>query len=429
MSSNENVERALPCAEPISQHSHATFVKLLVSIGINSFAFFLDFVAVQTLIIFQWDKGPLMSALVATLHAVPLLLVSPWAGAVADRFRQNKILLFTTIALAGLSAIQYFVTSTAVLLSLLIVKNIVRTFLMPAFMSYLRHILSSEQVPRALALVSTIQGSAKVLGPALSGGLLLFLLPVSLNLVVACMYGVTLLAVLTLPRSSRAVSDWSEIGRLRGDLSDGLRTVMARPGVRHAVSAAVIFSFAIFFSDNLITVLSQRMGLNTSDYAYFLSAVGIGGLAAAAAVARWSKRFPMLTWLKAAIMVDSATYLGIGCLPLFALSSNALLASLLGLGLFRGMASVLQSTSLAIYVQSKIGPELAGRANALQMLIYGATMLVAPLLGNFFYSHTSFTVTFSVTAALMLSSLFPLLLQQQTNLPAEQGTQEELASR
>jgi len=68
------------------------FARLLIAIGFNAFAFFLDFVAVQALVIFQWNQGPLMSALVATLYAAPMLLVSPWAGAVADRFRQDRIL-------------------------------------------------------------------------------------------------------------------------------------------------------------------------------------------------------------------------------------------------------------------------------------------------------------------------------------------------
>lgn len=397
------------------------FARLLVVIGVNAFAFFLDFVAVQALVIFQWHQGALFSALVATLYAAPLLLVSPWAGAVADRFRQDRILAGGISVLAVLSTLQFFTTSAPVLLALLIVKNVVRTFLMPASMSYLRHSLHSDQVPRALALVSTIQESAKVLGPALSGVLLLFFLPISLYLVVASMYAVALFVVLSLPRSMRAASAWPGIGRLWGDLAGGLSAVLGLPGVRQAVLTALIFTFAIFFSDNLITVLSQELGLRTADYAYFCSAVGVGGLAAATAVARWSGRLSTLTWLKAAIVIDALTYVAIGCLPMLLLTGHALLAAFLALGLLRGVASALQATSLAIYVQSKVGPELAGRANSLHTVIYGASMLSAPLLGNAFFRHASFTMTFMVTAALMLVSLLPLILLHRSSTANDGG--------
>jgi MFS family permease len=386
------------------------FLKLLLATAINSFAFFLDFVAIQTLIIFQWDKGPLLAATVATLYSLPLLLISPWAGAVADRFRQDRILVVTSLALFVLSFLQFFVSSAIPLLVIVVVKNCIRMFFSPAFMSSLRHDLPNELMPRGLAVVSTVQESAKVLGPAFSGLLLLVLEPIKTYLVIAGLYFLALLAVISLPRGHFRSSLETSPLDLWKDLVSGARQILGRKTLRAAALTTGIFAFAIFFSDNLLTVFSHEYGLTTSQYAYFCSAVGIGGISAALMAARTSQRMNALNWLKLAICVDSLVYSSMGVLTVVSMDDSTRYFLFLGLGLLRGIAATLQATSLSIYMQSKVGPELAGRAMSFHTLLYGLGMLTAPLTGYSVFIATSFAFVFGVTGVLMLLSLAPLAL-------------------
>jgi len=115
---------------------------------------------------------------------VPMILCTLPAGQVADRFNRKKIVLGSTLVLAGASlgltltsafipiapqtigAFQFFAYS------FLVVIGVARTFLWPASAAFVTALVSREELPRAITFNSGAFQLSCVLGPSAAGVLI-----------------------------------------------------------------------------------------------------------------------------------------------------------------------------------------------------------------------------------------------------------------
>src|SRR5450432_4766172 len=106
----------------------------------------------------------------------PLVLLSAWAGAVADRSDKRKMLLVTqglemaqSITLAVLAFLPQ--PSLVPLYALAILGGVLLAFDNPLRRSFVPEMVSKEDLPNAVVLYSTIVALSQVSGPALAGAL------------------------------------------------------------------------------------------------------------------------------------------------------------------------------------------------------------------------------------------------------------------
>ncbi len=128
--------------------------------------------------VYELTQSPMDLGIVGLVQFVPRVLLTLWAGGVADRFDRRRIAyvctsiqLIACCLLAIGSSTHSLSRSTIFLLIAMI--GAARAFEMPTMQSLLPSIVPAQRLPRALALSTAATQIAIIGGPALAG--LLFL--------------------------------------------------------------------------------------------------------------------------------------------------------------------------------------------------------------------------------------------------------------
>jgi MFS family permease len=314
--------------------------------------------------------------IVMGLQFGPQILLLPLTGFVADHLDRRKV-LFCTQAAMGLLALG---------LGLLVVTGLVQlwhvyffAFLLgcaaafdsPARQTFVAELVEERFLPNAVALNSTSFNAARMIGPAIAGGLIagvgsgwVFLINAFSFVAVLC--SLALLRADELKPSHRAVSS-------RGSFVEGFRYVLRRPDLKVILFMLFLvgtfgLNFPIFISTMSVTVFHAGAG----QYGLLSSMMAAGSLAGALmAAARARPGIPVL-------LAAAATF-GVGC-AVAAMMPNYLL---FGIVLFViGLAAQTFTTSTNSIVQTSTEPGMRGRVIAILLAIaLGGTPVGAPIVG------------------------------------------------
>ena len=112
--------------------------------------------------------------LLGLVQFVPLALLTPVAGWVADRYERRTVAgVANAIDLTVALGLGWFTWADALTLPTLFgfaaLHGVARVFVGPAMSAIAPNIVSAEQLPKAIALSSIAWQSASVTGPALGG--------------------------------------------------------------------------------------------------------------------------------------------------------------------------------------------------------------------------------------------------------------------
>jgi MFS family permease len=314
--------------------------------------------------------------IVMGLQFGPQILLLPLTGFVADHLDRRKVLFCTQAAMALL----------ALGLGLLVVTGLVQlwhvyffAFLLgcaaafdaPARQTFVAELVEERFLPNAVALNSTSFNAARMVGPAIAGGLIagvgsgwVFLINAFSFVAVLC--SLALLRADELKPSHRAASS-------RGSFVEGFRYVLRRPDLKVILFMLFLvgtfgLNFPIFISTMSVTVFHAGAG----QYGLLSSMMAAGSVAGALmAAARARPGIPVL-------LAAAATF-GVGC-TVAAMMPNYLL---FGIVLFViGLAAQTFTTSTNSIVQTSTEPGMRGRVIAILLAIaLGGTPVGAPIVG------------------------------------------------
>ncbi len=132
-----------------------------------------------TWLVYRLTNSAFLLGVVGFAGQIPLLIVTPFAGVLADRLDKHKILLYTQ----SLSMVQAFVLAGLVLLNTIQVWEIIALSIilgifdaldMPTRQSFMVEMVGNnrEDLGNAIALNSSMVNSARLIGPAVAGVLI-----------------------------------------------------------------------------------------------------------------------------------------------------------------------------------------------------------------------------------------------------------------
>lgn len=128
--------------------------------------------------IYERTNSTLALGLVGLSQMVAIILWTLPAGYIADNFNRKRIILLTNLLIClcavGLAIISAFAASVACIYVCLTILGCAKTILWPANASFLPHIVSREQFPRAVTFNSGTFQLAQMLGFS-SGGFVIWL--------------------------------------------------------------------------------------------------------------------------------------------------------------------------------------------------------------------------------------------------------------
>jgi MFS family permease len=312
-------------------------------------------------------------ALIACTRWVIGLLVSGYAGVLADRYDRAKLIaasgVLCAIAMAGMTVVVGAGGPLWLLPVLSALDTVFSAAVRPATGALVPDVVPEPDLLAANALFAVLENVVIVLGPAIGGLLLLAGTPdvaIGINAASYLLAAGLYLRVRTRSRGDAAPEDESRFAQW----SAGVRSI-AR--TRTAVLLSVFLGFGSMIygaSIVLYAPMSSQFGTGAKGYSYLLAASALGSVLIALAADRLSARSSLAPLLVGALIVESVPF------GLSAFVHNGVLGALLQA--FSGAGIVLLDVLAITALQRDLPRATLGRALAAT----GAVALAATIVGD-----------------------------------------------
>ena len=365
----------------------------------------------QNWLVYRITGSAASLGLVNFVGAIPLVPLTLYAGAIADRLSKRRIIFFMQAAMMVLAFVLAILCWTGVVrfwhvLVLAFLLGAAQALDTPARQAFVVELVGKEDLSNAIALNSGIFHGARVIGPALAGILVasvgisisFFLNGASFFAVLAGLY----LMDATLIRKTRAEGEDAK------DLLGGVRHLAANRIPTAVVLLISLSSLLAMPYYVLVPVFAKEiLGRDAGAYGALMSAAGVGAVLGSlhAASARGSRR-------KGALLTAGSFAFPVLLLA-FALSRSYPLSLLLLAAV--GFAFVIQNAPANSLIQSLVPDNLRGRVMAIYVCLLLGLMRVGGLLAGLLAQAFTAPVALAalsvaaLLAALAVSARYPEL--------------------
>ena len=305
--------------------------------------------------------------LLGLVQFVPLAILTPVAGWVADRFERRKVAIFANmIDLVIAVLLGWFTWNDALTLPLLFalaaLHGVARVFVGPAMSAIAPNIVPPAVLPRAIAMSSIAWQSASVIGPA-AGGLIYAAHPASVYVFAAILLAVS---AFTISRVRPVLPPPTEVRRhpLR-EMADGLQFTWRE---RFLLGTITLDLFAVILSGAtaLLPVFARDILQTGSEGLGFLRAAPAVG----AAVVALGLAFRPIERNVGVKMLWAVAVFGAGTVA-FGFSTNFFLS--LGLLVLMGAADMFSVFVRGTLIQLNTPDHMRGRVSAVSGLAISAS--------------------------------------------------------
>jgi MFS family permease len=332
-------------------------------------------VALTLLVLHLTNSGLAVGALTAAQFG-PILLLSAWAGAIADRSDKRRLLFVTqglemgqSVALAVIAFMPHPPLAAVYLTA--VAGGLFLAFDNPLRRSFVTEMVPSDDRPNAVALYSAIVNSSRIFGPALAGALVVTVGFGWCFTIDAASY-VFVLAALAMMRPAEllrvATGD-----RAKGAVRAGVRYLRGMPHLRIAfVTLAVVGTLGYNLNVELPLLVEHALGHGDAAFTFVYTVFSCGALVSALLVAQRAL-------VRIQHILLGAALFGVA---LLALSAVPNLAAAVPVVFAVGLTSILYFTATTAIVQVEADPAMHGRILALQsVLLVGTAPIGGPLDG------------------------------------------------
>jgi MFS family permease len=229
---------------------------------------------------------------------VPMLVLSPAAGLVADRFPRRNVILATQ-AVVGVTAVGATVlvaTGSAQIWQLAAITTLqgaAFAFNIPARQALIAELVPPAALANAVATHNAGQNLNRIVGPAVAGALLAApaVGPVGVFALMAALYVVVLLLLVRLPPTAvRRSGSAAPPEPLLRRLGAGFAIVAARPDLRRLMLLAFVpLLLGMPYQGLLPAVAAQFFGAGAAGLGALSAAGGVGALAGSLLVVRFGR--------------------------------------------------------------------------------------------------------------------------------------------
>jgi MFS family permease len=332
--------------------------------------------AAQSWLVLTLTGSATTLGLIVALQTLPVLLLGPYGGVIADRVDKRRLMVILQVAMGVQALILGVLTVTGAvrlweigaLAALLGLNN---AFENPARQSFMLEMVGADSLRNAVSLNSVLVNVARVIGPAVAGVLIATVGEGVCFLVNAASFAAVVASLSTLDRS--AIFPSTPSGREPGQLREGLRYVRRTPelGVP-LLMMALAGCLAYEFQVTLPVMARQGLHAGATAYGFMTAAMGVGAVVGGLFVAAKGK-----TGL--APLVLAATAFGIVLLA--SALAPSLAVELFALALAGGASISFMSTGNST-LQLTAVPSMRGRVMSLWFVAFqGSTPIGGPIVG------------------------------------------------
>jgi MFS family permease len=310
------------------------------------------------------------------LQTLPVLLLGPYGGVIADRVDKRRLSIILQSAMGIQALILGVLTVTGevrywqigVLAALLGLNN---AFENPARQSFMLEMVGPEHLRNAVSLNSVMANTARVVGPAIAG---ILIATVGLGvcfLLNAASFAAVIGSLLAMDRS--ALNPTAPTPRARGQLREGFRYVRSTPELiipllMMGLAGCLTYEFQV----TLPVMASRGLHAGSTGFGFMTAAMGLGAVLGGLVVAARGK-----IGLRALTLAAG----GFGIALALATLAPSLPLELVALA-FVGWGSISFMSMGNSTLQLTAEPEMRGRVMSLWFVAFqGSTPIGGPVVG------------------------------------------------
>lgn len=356
---------------------------------VNS-ADWLQILTIGWLILEITNGDTVITGAVLALRTLPVFLIGPWAGVLADKFDRRSLIKLTQFMMAVLAVLFAVLvsmsdfTDTGVsgplkpwhLFVYVGITGISVSIIRPVRQSLVANVVPLENLRNATALNALTRTSARLVAPAI-GGMLIYLLGFKWNFYIeaACYLGITISMLrMKTPYGNNPVPKNTSVLK---DLYTGIEYISKNRALAQVITLSFvptcIFQPLVFILPIYVaSVLNEGPAVGGT----LLAIMGLGGVATSFYLA--SKDFPLkkgLTVILALIM---------GCAAISALSLSNIIIVAYVMFLILGVCQTNIRVGTNTLIQEIVPDELRGRVTSIYNFDNGFTAISILMLGILF---------------------------------------------
>ncbi len=414
-------------SESLRQYSRDTFSSLYVRnyrlyyIGqiISTSGTFMQSVA-QAWLVLQLTNSGTALGITSALQYVPILILGPYGGVIADRISKRKILYFTQSLSGILALILGIVTAVGavqvwMVYILAFLLGVVTAFDNPARQTLYVELVGAENLRNAVTLYSTLVNLARVIGPALAAALIAGFGLAPCFIINGLSYAAVVIMLAMMRAEELMITP--PLPRAKGQFQEALRYVAASPVLAGGLLMMGIVGMLTFeFQVSLPLIAQFTFHGDASSYAFLTGSMGFGSVIGGIAFAGRKSVVPRK--LAGSALLFGAAVLAAAIMPTIVLAALALVV----VGVFSINFSSLGNSVL----QLESSPQMRGRVMSFwTMAFLGTTTMGGPIVGWFGQTAGArWGLGIGGLAALIAAGLGALIMRQMKDaavVPAASG--------
>lgn len=355
------------------------FRLLMTSLASSTVADWFYSVAIVVLVFERTDSAAWVAG-VSIARIVPFVALGPLAGELADRVDRRKLILQVDVVRAllmtGLAVVSAAGSSPAAILVFAFAAAVAGTPYAPAVTALTPALVPERSLAAANSLTASVNYMALVIGPALGALMMTFTSPALAFGVVAGCFALSATAIAAMrPRAVRRPAPHA-IGIVRRTI-EGFRPIL-RSGETIVLAGFWVGQAFLYGIESVLLVLAadSLFDMGSVGFGWLLTAVGLGGLAAALLAGRLAElRRPAI------ILIASVTAVGV---PIALMSAVRLEWIAYGILLFDGAGTLVTEVLAITALQRSLREhEIAKAFAAMDAAAFGGVLLgalAAPIL-------------------------------------------------
>jgi DHA3 family macrolide efflux protein-like MFS transporter len=329
-------------------------------------------------------------ALVGFFGFAPTILVSPFAGALVDRWNRKLMMMLSDLAAISSTVVVLLLYSTGNLQiwHLYITgafASVFGAFQFPAYSAAITTMVSKKQYGRASGMLSTAQFASGIFAPILAAALIITPIGIGGILtidILTFLAAIGALLIVHIPQPVVTEEGLKSRGSLWKESAYGFRYIFKRPSLLGLQLVFFSINLAAVFGNTVLTpMILARTGNDAAVLGTVQSITGIGGVAGAVVLSIWGGPKRRVHGVLAGMGF------GMCGMILMGLGRDLCVWSLAAfIDLF--FIPIINGSNQAIW-QSKVAPDVQGRVFATRALIAQisaplAMLMSGPLADNYF---------------------------------------------
>ncbi|MEA5504569.1 MFS transporter [Halotia wernerae UHCC 0503] len=376
---------------------NSNFRKLMLAFFLSQGGDWLYKVALPLLVYQNTKDVVAMGAVYATTFA-PYLFVTPFGGAIADRYHKKAVLLLgdllSTIFVFALGLLSSSNFSIALLPLVLIIASI-DCMSHPSFNSIIPEIVKQNELSKANSYISSAESLITIIGPLFAGVLVASIGAVNTIYLNAISFLISFLIIFQIRYQQRQITQNPNQSILK-DIREGFYETGRNQIIKYACLLFFFENFAIhIFEGNLFFFLKDTLKVTNSQLGIALSLGGIGAIIGSLCTPKLTKLLS-----EGRLILICSILSGISGL-LITLSKNWLQFSI-SWGFVLGLNSIIAVTYFTLR-QKVVDINLLGRVVSITRLIAYAAIPIATIAGSFLIKSQGIEVVIIIFGSIMIA--------------------------